>query len=104
LNTLANRCADAGDRPGALRAAEQAVAVRRELAEADPMRHGAGLAGVLRTLSSNRRALGDVDGALAAITESASRYRELIVINPVFFGARLASTLSAHAENVGDPG
>jgi len=98
LNTLANRCADAGDRPGALRAAEQAVAVRRELVEVDPMRHGAGLAGVLRTLSTARRAVGDVDGALAAITESTSRYRELIVINPVFFGARLASTLSVHAE------
>ncbi|MXQ65734.1 tetratricopeptide repeat protein, partial [Actinomadura rayongensis] len=105
LNNLSNRQSDTGDRAGALASIEEAVQIRRTLADANPAAFLPDLAGSLNNLSNQQANTGDRAGALASIEEATSLYRTLADANPAAFLPNLATSLnnlSNQQANTGD--
>ena len=101
LNTLSNRLSHAGDRAGALKAIEEAVAIRRELAAAAPDAFRPDLALSLNNLSRCLSEVGDRAGALKAIEEAVAIRWELAAASPVEFRPALAQSLGLMAFYLG---
>ncbi len=105
LNNLAVRYGEVGDRAGALAAIDEAVTIRRGLAEQNPAAFTPDLAGSLNNQANRRSEVGDRAGALAAIDEAVSLYRGLAEQNPAAFTPDLAGSLNnqaAQRSEVGD--
>ena len=77
LNNLSLRLADLGRREEALTAIEEAVTIRRQLAQADPDTFSPGLAMSLGNLAAHLAGLGRREDALTASQEATDTYREL---------------------------
>lgn len=75
-------------------AAEEAVAIRRELAAARPDAFRPDLAMAPSNQSNHLSDLGRREEALAAAEEAAATYRDLAAARPYVFGDRLAASLS----------
>jgi len=97
LLQVSQRRSDNGDRAGALAAIEEAVALRRRLAEANPAVFTPDLAMSLNNLSVRRSDNGDRAGALAAIEEAVTLRRRLAEANPAVFTPNLASSALVEA-------
>ncbi|MGE4292515.1 MAG: tetratricopeptide repeat protein, partial [Desulfovibrio sp.] len=94
LNNLSIHLDASGDTPGALKAIQEAVDIRRELAKQDPERFRPDLARSLNNLSNRLAASGDNQGALKVIQEAVDIYRELAKQDPERFRPDLASSLN----------
>jgi hypothetical protein len=112
-NLYARRLAEAGRDDEALTAAAQATGRYRQLAEADPDRYLAPLAGSIDELSSRLAALGHDTEALNAVREATQLHRKLAESDVVYlpglasnldnFGKRLAA-LQQHQKAVSATG
>lgn len=94
LVDLSNRLGDLGRREEALATIEQAVAIRRQLAEADPDTFLPGLAAALNNQSGRLAELGRWEEALATAGEAITLYRRLAKARPDAFLPGLAATLN----------
>jgi tetratricopeptide (TPR) repeat protein len=94
LNSLSIRLAELGRREEALGAAEEAVAIRRRLAEARPDAFLPDLAKSLNNLSAFLAGLGRREEALAANEEALATYRGLAEMRPDAFLPDVAWSLS----------
>ncbi|MGP3970339.1 tetratricopeptide repeat protein [Streptomyces sp. 6N223] len=105
LGTLAIRQAEAGQRPEALEAAREAVAIRRRLVASDATEHHqSNLAASLNTLANAYGGLGRYEEALTAVAESEALYRELVQRDAERYLAdftRVLTTRSQHLSNLG---
>ena len=90
LNNLATLLSDLGRREAALAAAEEAVALYRELAAARPDAFRPDLAMSLNNLASRLSELGRREAALAAAEEAVAIRRELAAARPDAFRPDLA--------------
>ena len=90
LNNLANTLSDLGRLEEALKAAEEAVGLRRALAGARPDAFIPNLAASLNNLAVRLSALGRREEALKAAEEAVGRYRALAVARPNAFIPDLA--------------
>ncbi len=104
LNNLSNRLSVSGDRPGALRAIEEAVEIYRRLAQAQPAAFEPALAMSLNNLSNRLSDSGDRPGALRAIEEAVEIYRRLAQAQPAAFGPDLAISLNNLSNRLSDSG
>ncbi|MFD4179866.1 tetratricopeptide repeat protein [Rhodococcus sp. NPDC058514] len=95
LNHLAFRLSEVGRAAEALAAAEEAVALNRELAVADPAVRTRDLATSLNDLSAFLGAMGRLDEALSANEESLALYRGLDSFDLDINGPELAALLSS---------
>ncbi|MBU6408706.1 MAG: tetratricopeptide repeat protein, partial [Alphaproteobacteria bacterium] len=89
---------NAGDRQGALAAAQEAVALYRALAKENPQAFTPNLAGSVSNLATFLSEAGDRQGALAAAQEAVALYRALAKENPQAFTPDLARTLSSYGD------
>jgi hypothetical protein len=94
LVEMSARQAELGDRAGALDTITEAVSIRRQLAEADPVAFLPALAASLNNLSVRQAQTGDRTGALDTITEAVSIRRQLAEADPVAFLPDLAMSLN----------
>jgi tetratricopeptide (TPR) repeat protein len=104
LNNLSNRLADLGRREDALEAIEQAVDIRRKLADARPDAFLPKLAMSLNNLSVSLADLGRREDALEAIEQAVDAYRKLADARPDAFLpdlARSLNNLSVHLADLG---
>jgi hypothetical protein len=97
LMNLALRLAETDDIAGAVTAEQEAVLLRRELADADPDRYLPGLADSLDSVSARLGKLGDHDNALLAAGQASAIYRGLTAVNPGQYGLSLALSLGSLA-------
>ena len=104
LNNLSNRLGDLGRREDALAAIEEAVALRRQLAEARPDAFTPDLATSLNNLSNRLGDLGRREDALAAIEEAAALCRQLAEARPDAFTPDLATSLNNLSNCLGNLG
>ena len=104
LNNLSNRLADLGRREEALAAIEQAVTIRRQLAEARPDAFLPDLATSLNNLSNRLADLGRREEALAAIEEAVTIRRQLAEARPDAFLPDLAMSLNNLSIRLADLG
>ena len=100
LDNLAARLSGLGRRKEALTAAEEAVRLRRGLAEARPDAFTPDLAASLNTLANNLSALGGHENSLAAAEEAVSLYRALAEARPEAFTSGLAVSLNTLANSL----
>lgn len=91
---LAVRLSHAGLFEDAVSANEDAVAVRRRLAEADPARHEAALANSLGNLGIDLWNVGRPADALDAMTEAVDIYRRLVCAEPGAYEDDLGAELN----------
>ncbi|MXQ67043.1 tetratricopeptide repeat protein, partial [Actinomadura rayongensis] len=94
LNNLSNQQANTGDRAGGLASIEEAVQIRRTLADANPAAFLPDLAGSLNNLSNQQANTGDRAEALASIEEAVQIHRTLADANPAAFLPNLATSLN----------
>ncbi|MFE3045320.1 hypothetical protein ACFXHG_35110, partial [Kitasatospora indigofera] len=80
-----------------LTAAEEAVAIRRTLAKANPDAHLPSLAGTLDTLSARLGEMGRLEEGLTAAEEAVTIRRTLAKANPDAFGPALQRSLAVVA-------
>jgi tetratricopeptide (TPR) repeat protein len=104
LVDLSNRLADLGRPDQALAAAEEAVAIRRELAAAQPDAFLPGLAMSLSTQSNRLGGLGRRDEALAAVEEAVAIRRRLVIAQDHLFLPDLAASLNNQSNRLSDVG
>jgi len=104
LNDLANRQSDLGQWQEALASANQAVAIRRKLAEMSPGTSLSDLAGSLNNLSVMQREFGQLQEALASAYESVVHYRNLAEGDPETFLPYLALGLNNLSISQGELG
>ena len=104
LNNLANMLSAVGRREDGLAAAEEAVALYRELARARPDAFTPHLAGSLTTLANMRSYVGRREDALAAAEEAVALRRELARARPDAFTPDLAMSLNNLANRLSDVG
>ena len=104
LNDLSNRLGDLGRREDALAAVEEAVTIRRELAQARPDAFGPGLAASLNNLAGRLAGLGRREDALAAVEQAVTILRELARGRPDAFGPGLATSLNTLSLRLADLG
>ena len=104
LNNLSIRLSDLGRAEEALAAIEEAVAIRRELATADPGAFLPSLARSLTNLSSSLSDVGRPEDALSVSQEAAGLYRELTAARPDAFRPDLATSLTNLANDLGELG
>ena len=93
-----------GDRQGALQPAQEAVSIRRRLAQANPAAYEPNLAASLNNLASFVSELGDRQGALQPAQEAVSIYRRLAQANPAAYEPNLAMSLNNLANFVSELG
>ena len=94
LNNLSIRQSDNGDRAGALTSIQEAVQLRRTLAEARPEVFLPDLATSLNNLSNQQSDNGDRAGALTSIQEAVQLRRALAEARPEVFLPDLATSLN----------
>jgi len=94
LNNLGNRLAALGRHEEALAATQEAVAIRRALAEVRPAAVRPDLARSLNNLGNRLAALGQREEALAATREAVDLYRALAAAHPDAVRPDLASSLN----------
>jgi hypothetical protein len=94
LSWLGVTLSQTGHRAEALPPTQEAVAIRRELAEASPGRYWPGLAASLFKLGNRFLELGRLAEALAAEQEALAAYRELVEDYPGRYRPGLAASLS----------
>ncbi|HEY0166075.1 MAG TPA: tetratricopeptide repeat protein [Jatrophihabitans sp.] len=94
LNNLGNRLDNLGRYELALAAAEEAVALYRELAAQLPNAHLSGLAGALNNLGGRLSRLGQYELALAAAEEAVTLRRRLVEQRPDAYLPGLAGALA----------
>jgi tetratricopeptide (TPR) repeat protein len=104
LNTHAWRLANAGLLPEALAATQEAVNIRRELAEADPAAHLPDLARSLNNLGVQLSGVGRYEQALATAEEVVSIRRRLAEADPGAHLADLAMSLNNLGNHLSDLG
>ncbi|MGH6678176.1 MAG: tetratricopeptide repeat protein, partial [Bradyrhizobium sp.] len=104
LNNLANRLGDLGRREDALRAAEEAVGLRRALAAARPDAFIPDLARSLNNLANRLSNLGRREDALRTAEEAVGLYRALAAARPDAFIPGLARSLNNLANRLSDLG
>ncbi len=93
-----------GKRIEALAASEEAVAIRRRLAEQNPQAYAPDLAMSLNNLAADLADLGRREEALAAAEEAAGLYRRLAEQNPQAYAPDLAMSLNNLAADLADLG
>jgi nucleoside phosphorylase/tetratricopeptide (TPR) repeat protein len=93
-NNLGNRLSELGRREEALAATQEAVALRRVLAQRNPDAFQPHLAGSLNSLGNRLSELGRREEALAATQEAVEVYRVLAQRNPDAFQPDLAASLN----------
>jgi tetratricopeptide (TPR) repeat protein len=93
LNNLGIQLAGVGRSDEALAPIEEAVAIRRELAQEDPGRYNAQLANALYDLGHRLGAIGRRDDAVAATEEAVAIRRGLAQEDPGQYNPPLASAL-----------
>lgn len=98
LNNLSNRLSALGRREEALTASEEAVALRRSLADTRPDAFLPDLASALNNLSNFLSALGRREEALTAIEKAVALYRSLADARPDAFLPNLAMSLSVRSD------
>ncbi|MGN6255407.1 MAG: tetratricopeptide repeat protein [Solirubrobacterales bacterium] len=94
LNNLSNRLADIGRHEEALEAIEEAVALRRSLAETNSTVRQDDLAMTLNNLCNRLGEAGRQEEALAAIEEAVDTYRRLNAADSASYGPYLAIALN----------
>ena len=94
LNNLSVQQSENGDRAGALTSIQEAVQLRRTLAEARPEVFLPDLAMSLNNLSNQQSDNGDRAGALTSIQEAVQLRRTLAEARPEVFLPNLAATLN----------
>jgi tetratricopeptide (TPR) repeat protein len=94
LTSFGISLAQTGKFTQALQAEEEAVAIRKKLAAADPDRYRPELAGSLSNLGIHFSELGRPDEALPADREAVAIYHELAAANPDRYRPELARSLS----------
>ena len=94
LSNLGNRLGDVGRRAEALAAAEEAVAIRRQLAEDSPAAHLSDLAALLTNLGLSLAQAGRRAEALAAVEEAVAIRRQLAEDSPAAHLPDLALSLN----------
>jgi len=104
LSSLGASLRDLGEHRRALAAIEEAVALYRELAAAEPARYTPDLADSLTNLRASLRDLGEHRRALAAIEEAVALYRELAAAEPARYTPDLADSLSSVGASLSDLG
>jgi tetratricopeptide (TPR) repeat protein len=93
-----------GRREEALAAEQEAVAIRRELAQASPGAYLPDLAGSLNNLGNRLGAVGRREEALAAVQEAVAIRRELAQASPDAYLPNLATSLSNLGNHLGEVG
>ena len=104
LNNLSNYLSDAGDNPAALEAIQEAVAIDRRLAAANPARFEPDLALSLNNLSLRLSDAGDNSAALEPIRDAVAIFRRLAAANPARFEPDLARSLNNLSESLSAAG
>jgi len=104
LVDLSSRLGDLGRREEALEAIEQAVAIRRQLAEDRPDAFLPALAMALNNQSNHLANLGRREEALEAIEQAAGIYRQLTADRPDAFLPALATVLNNQSACLADLG
>ncbi|MDF1490304.1 tetratricopeptide repeat protein, partial [Tessaracoccus caeni] len=104
LNDYSVRLAETGDRAGALKAIDEAVTIRRQLAETNPAAFLPDLAGSLNNQANQRAEVGDRAGALEAIDVAVTISRQLAETNPAAFLPNLAMSLNNQAKQRSEAG
>jgi len=94
LSNLSVYLSDMGDKKGALSAIQEAVGIRRRLAEANPARYESDMAMSINNLSNRLSDMGDKKGALSAIQEAIEIRRRLAKANPARYEPDLAGSLN----------
>ncbi|MEU7798845.1 tetratricopeptide repeat protein, partial [Micromonospora arborensis] len=98
------RLGDLGRRAEALTYSEQAVALKRRLAQVDQPAHGQDLAGFISNLGSRLSDLGRREEGLTATTEAVDLYRLLAGTSPTAFEPDLAMSLNNLGNRLSDLG
>ena len=104
MNNLAVRLADAGRREEALEAAQEAVAIRRDLADANPAAYLPNLAGAVSNLANHLAAAGRREEALEAAQEAVAIHRDLARIDPAAYRPDLAGSVNNLANQLAAAG
>ena len=94
LNNHAVDLASAGDRPGALKAALEAVDIYKRLAKTNPAAYEPDLAMSINNLANRLSETGDHPGALKAAQEAVDIYRRLAKTNPAAYEPNLAASIN----------
>lgn len=102
LHVVANRLSQLGRRDEALAPLEEAVAIHRGLADANPASFLPDLAGSLNDLAVCLGETGRRHEALAAISEATELYRQLAEANPSAHLPELATALSNLSADLGE--
>ena len=104
LDNLSNHLGTTGDGVGALTARQEAVTIRRRLAESNPVQFEPKLAMNLNNLSIDLSATGDRPGALAAAQEAVKIHRRLAETDPAQFEPDLAMSLNSLSNSLSETG
>jgi len=104
LHKLANRLSGLGRSGEALEAAQEAVRLRRALAQGSPEAYTPDLAGSLNNLANILSALGCRGEALEAAQEAVELYRALVQGSPEAYTPDLAMSLNNLANRLSDVG
>ena len=104
LNNLAIRLSEAGHWDEALRAAQEAVGLRRVLAEVNEAAYTPDLAASLNNLANRLSEAGRRNEALQAAQEAATLYRVLAEVNEAAYTPDLAASLSNLASRLSEAG
>jgi hypothetical protein len=104
LGNLGIRLGEVGRREEALAAAQEAIAIYRQLAEASPAAHLPDLAGSLNNLGVSLTDVGRREEALAAAQEAIAIYRQLAEASPAAHLPDLAGSLSNLGNRLGEVG
>ncbi len=94
LGNLSNHLDEIGKKVEALSVSQEAVAIHRRIAEANPTQFEPNLAVSLNNLCTCLCDAGDIAGALATVRESIEISRRLVKVSPVRFERYLASSLN----------
>jgi len=94
LHKLANRLSGLGRSGEALEAAQEAVRLRRALAQGSPEAYTPDLAGSLNNLANRLSEVGRSGEALEAAQEAVGLYRELVEASPAAYTPDLAASLN----------
>jgi hypothetical protein len=104
LNNHALYLASAGEHSGALKAAQEAVAICRSLAKTNPAAYESDLAISMNNLAGYLSATSDRRGALKAAQEAVEIRRRLVEINPAAYEPDLAMSINNLASSLSETG
>ncbi|GAB3446229.1 tetratricopeptide repeat protein [Actinophytocola sediminis] len=104
LNNLGNRLAETGDKQAALAPVDEAVTIRRTLAETDPTTYLSDLAISLNNLGIRLAETGDKQAALAPANEAVTIRRTLAETDPTTHLPNLAASLNNLSNRLAETG